>query len=190
MIWDNLQKSFARYKSQKATYQCCWINMYEMLERNKSIQSNIVRHNVRHWPPKDSLEIALTLEWYFVVDFEVVFWFYLCLYFLFSIIWIIWSRYSKTLIQKVHLTSLLVHINHHIMINLKVSRLDTPWSEIRGPSQLSLWIIHVLGSRRWNLKFREKHFWNPIRIIRIPNFCYIQVIVFDLSYLPVAAVGT
>ena len=25
--------------------------------------------------------------------------------------------------------------------------------------------------------------------IRIPNFCYIQVIVFDLSYLPVAAVG-
>ena len=26
--------------------------------------------------------------------------------------------------------------------------------------------------------------------IRIPNFCYIQVIVFDLSYLPVAAGGT
>ena len=26
--------------------------------------------------------------------------------------------------------------------------------------------------------------------IRIPNFCYIQVIVFDLSYVPVAAVGT
>ena len=26
--------------------------------------------------------------------------------------------------------------------------------------------------------------------VRIPNFCYIQVIVFDLSYLPVAAVGT
>ena len=26
--------------------------------------------------------------------------------------------------------------------------------------------------------------------IRIPNFCYIQVIVFDLSYLPVAAAGT
>ena len=26
--------------------------------------------------------------------------------------------------------------------------------------------------------------------IRIPNFCYIQVIVFDLSYLPVAAIGT
>ena len=26
--------------------------------------------------------------------------------------------------------------------------------------------------------------------IRIPNFCYIQVIVFDLSYIPVAAVGT
>ena len=26
--------------------------------------------------------------------------------------------------------------------------------------------------------------------IRIPNFCYIQVIVFDLSYLSVAAVGT
>ena len=25
--------------------------------------------------------------------------------------------------------------------------------------------------------------------IRIPNFCYIQVIVFDLSYLLVAAVG-
>ena len=25
---------------------------------------------------------------------------------------------------------------------------------------------------------------------RIPNFCYIQVIVFDLDYLPVAAVGT
>ena len=26
--------------------------------------------------------------------------------------------------------------------------------------------------------------------IRIPNFCYIQVIVFDLSYLPVAVNGT
>ena len=26
--------------------------------------------------------------------------------------------------------------------------------------------------------------------IRIPNFCYIQVIVFDLNYLPVAAIGT
>ena len=26
--------------------------------------------------------------------------------------------------------------------------------------------------------------------IRIPNFCYIQVIVLDLSYLPVAAVET
>ena len=26
--------------------------------------------------------------------------------------------------------------------------------------------------------------------IQIPNFCYIQVIAFDLSYLPVAAVGT
>ena len=26
--------------------------------------------------------------------------------------------------------------------------------------------------------------------IRIPNFCYIQVIVFDLGYLPVAAVGS
>ena len=26
--------------------------------------------------------------------------------------------------------------------------------------------------------------------IRIPNFCYIQVMVFDPSYLPVAAVGT
>ena len=26
--------------------------------------------------------------------------------------------------------------------------------------------------------------------IPIPNFCYIQVVVFDLSYLPVAAVGT
>ena len=27
-------------------------------------------------------------------------------------------------------------------------------------------------------------------LIRIPNFCYIQVIVFDLDYPPVAAVGT
>ena len=26
--------------------------------------------------------------------------------------------------------------------------------------------------------------------IRIQNFCYIQVIVFDFSYLPVAAIGT
>ena len=42
-----------------------------------------------------------------------------------------------------------------------------------------------LGSRRWNWQFREKH-----GKIRIPNFCYSQVIVFDLSYLPVAAVGT
>ena len=34
---------------------------------------------------------------------------------------------------------------------------------------------------------------NSVKIIfeiRIPNLCYIQVIVFDLSYLPVAAVGT
>ena len=103
--------------------------MYEMLERNKS--SNIVRHNVRHWPPKDNLEIGLTLEWYFVVDFEVVFWFYLCLYFLFSITWIIWSRYSKTLIHKVHLTNLLVHINHLTMINLKVMNIRYPL--IRNP---------------------------------------------------------
>ena len=35
------------------------------------------------------------------------------------------------------------------------------------------------------LKFQEKHFE-----IRISSFCYIQVIVFDLSYLPVAAIGT
>ena len=33
-----------------------------------------------------------------------------------------------------------------------------------------------LGSRRWNWKFRESIFE-----IRIPNFCYIQVIVFGLS---------
>ena len=32
----------------------------------------------------------------------------------------------------------------------------------------------------------EKSFFK----IRIPNFCYIQVMVFDLSYLLVAAVGT
>ena len=47
-----------------------------------------------------------------------------------------------------------------------------------------------LGSRRWNWKFREKHFWKFQIEIRIPNFCYIQVIVFDLGYLPVAAVRT
>ena len=40
----------------------------------------------------------------------------------------------------------------------------------------------TLGSRRWNWNFREKHFE-----IRIQNFCYIQVIVFDVSYLPVVA---
>ena len=43
----------------------------------------------------------------------------------------------------------------------------------------------MIGSRRWN--------WNSgksIFEIRIPNFCYIQVIVFDLNYLPMAAVGT
>ena len=34
------------------------------------------------------------------------------------------------------------------------------------------------------LRIPEKHGKS-----RIPNFCYIQVIVFDLSYLPVAAVG-
>ena len=145
---------FAWYKSQKATYQCCWINMYEMLEKNKYHSTNFVRQNVRHWPPKDNLEIALTLEWYFVVDFEVVFSFYLCLYFLFSITWIIWSRYSKTLIQKVHLTSLLVHINH-IMINLKVRRLDTPWSEIHGPAQFSPWAWIHHGSSMTILSFRS-----------------------------------
>ena len=36
------------------------------------------------------------------------------------------------------------------------------------------------------LKNSEKTFFQ----IRIPNFCYIQVIVFDLGYLQVAAVGT
>ena len=42
-----------------------------------------------------------------------------------------------------------------------------------------------LGSRRWNWKFRKNFFK-----IRIPNFCYIQVIVFDLGYLSVEAVAT
>ena len=41
-----------------------------------------------------------------------------------------------------------------------------------------------LGCRRWNWKFRQ------FFLIRIPNFCYIQVIVFYLDYLPVAAVRT
>ena len=40
-------------------------------------------------------------------------------------------------------------------------------------------------SRRWNWKFRKN-----IIEIRMTNYCYIQVIVFDFSYLPVAAVGT
>ena len=35
-----------------------------------------------------------------------------------------------------------------------------------------------------------ENFGKIIFKIRIPNFCYIQVIVFDLSYLPVASVGT
>ena len=43
-----------------------------------------------------------------------------------------------------------------------------------------------LGSRRWNWKFRKKNIFE----IRNQNFCYMQVIVFDLSYLPVAAVLT
>ena len=42
----------------------------------------------------------------------------------------------------------------------------------------------LLGSRRWNWKFLD------FLKIRIPNFCYIQVIVFDLSYLPVAGSAT
>ena len=132
-----------------------------------SFKSNIVRHNVRHWPPKDNLEIGLTLEWYFVVDFEVVFWFYLCLYFLFSITWIIWSRYSKTLIHKVHLTSLLVHINHLTMINLKVMNIRYPL--IRNPRTGSTqpvnpsWIIDVismfmLSFRSWT-ESRRRAIW-------------------------------
>ena len=32
--------------------------------------------------------------------------------------------------------------------------------------------------------------WKSIFEIQNQNFCYIQIIVFDLSYLPVAAVGT
>ena len=44
-----------------------------------------------------------------------------------------------------------------------------------------VWVL----SRRWNRKFRRSIFE-----IRIQNFCYIQVIVFDLSYLPLGAVGT
>ena len=35
-----------------------------------------------------------------------------------------------------------------------------------------------------------ENFGKSIFEIRIPNFCYIQVIVFDLCYLPVAVVGT
>ena len=51
--------------------------------------------------------------------------------------------------------------------------------------RLRLWAIYTVGSRQWNWKFRENIFK-----IQIPNFYYIEVIVFDLSYLPVAAVGT
>ena len=50
------------------------------------------------------------------------------------------------------------------------------------------------------IAWAEALYWDPdgeiensgksIFEIRIPNFFYIQVIVFDLSYLPVAAVGT
>ena len=36
-----------------------------------------------------------------------------------------------------------------------------------------------------NWKFQEKHFWNPNR-----EFCHIKVIVFDLDYLLVVAIGT
>ena len=96
--------------------------MYEMLERNRyhSVHNkeSIFNESVNHRP--STLEKHVLLEWYFVVDFEVVFWFYLCLYFLFFITWIIWSRYSKISIHRAHLTSLLVYINPHISINLKV----------------------------------------------------------------------
>ena len=42
-----------------------------------------------------------------------------------------------------------------------------------------------VGSRRWNWKFQEKHGES-----RIPNFCCIQGIVFDLSYLSVTTIGS
>ena len=51
---------------------------------------------------------------------------------------------------------------------------------VTGSRTLNRFIItgHFrVGSRRWNWKFREKHFWNP----NPENFCYIQVIVFDLD---------
>ena len=42
----------------------------------------------------------------------------------------------------------------------------------------------------WDPDGEIENSWKSIFEIRIPNFCYIQVIVFDLSYLSVAAVGT
>ena len=45
--------------------------------------------------------------------------------------------------------------------------------------------ILVIGSRR-----EIENSGKSIFEILIPHFCYIQVIVFDLSYLPVAPVGT
>ena len=55
----------------------------------------------------------------------------------------------------------------------------------RENKKMETWYKYDLGSLRWNWKFREKH-----GKCRIPNFCYIQAIAFDLRYLPVAVVGT
>ena len=48
----------------------------------------------------------------------------------------------------------------------------------------------VIGSRVGIPDGKIENSGKSIFEIRIPNFCYIQVIVFNRSYLPVAAVGT
>ena len=53
---------------------------------------------------------------------------------------------------------------------------STAWKTWLFPSRESFKIVQTLGSRRWNWKFRNKAWEN-----QDPNFCYIQVIVFDLK---------
>ena len=114
-----------------------------------------------------------------------------------KILWIHCTLYHFRLVAFLwFLSNLLIHSSLVHLIQNALKKIH--WAIMKNI--LKVWIRSVSLSifRDWSL------FSPSVRIptvklkipgkkhakIRIPNFCYIQVIVFDLSYLPVAAVGT
>ena len=61
---------------------------------------------------------------------------------------------------------------------------------IKGSKPTLLFPDHGCKDQDWDSGGEIENSGKSIFEIRIPNLCYIQVIVFDFSYLPVAAVGT